>query len=245
MKSRFFAIVAVMSMAAGLSAASAGQAVARTYQPAKASPQVSGAKLLVALLPPGAFGDTFYIKGWRYTARMLPPNRHPVSVQRLSCTSFENSAIISGFGNTSGATDEFGNTNPWPGYPETIFYGYQTVLQFASDRAAASFFAQARTKYAACRSYTVSNQGDGVPGGGSYLANLISMTSIRVGHDRGFAAVETIALSERPGVTLYLDVTYATAGPNVYEMWQVSGTNDQTPLMTGLIKRVQALYSRR
>jgi hypothetical protein len=31
----------------------------------------------------------------------------------------------------------------------------------------------------------------------------------------------------------------------VYEMWQVSGTNDQTPLMTGLIKRVQALYSRR
>jgi hypothetical protein len=245
MKSRFFAIVAVMSIAAGLSAASAGQAVARTYQPAKAPPQVSGAKLLVALLPASEFGNTFFIKGWRYTARMLPPNRHPVSVKRLSCTSFENSAIISGFGNTAGATDEFANTNPWSAYPETNFYGYQTVLQFASDRAAASFYAQARAKYAACRSYTVPNPGDGVPGGGSYLANLLSVISARVGHDRGFAAVETIALSERPGVTLFLDVTYATAGTNVYEMWQISGTNDQTTLMTGLISRVQRLYPRR
>lgn len=242
MRSRLFAIVAVV---AGLSAAGAGQAVARTYQPAKAPPQVSGAKLLVALLPASSFGDTFYIGGWRYTARMLSPTHHPVSVKRLSCTSFENSAIISGFGNTSGATDQFDNANPWPGYPETIFYGYQTVLQFASDGAAASFFAQARAKYAGCRSYTVPHPGNGVPGGGSYLANLLSVTSTRVGHDRGFTAVETIALSQRPGITLYLDVMYATAGTNVYEMWQVSGTNDQPSLMTGLISRVRALYSRR
>jgi hypothetical protein len=32
---------------------------------------------------------------------------------------------------------------------------------------------------------------------------MLSVTSTRVGHDRGFAAVETIALSERPGVALY------------------------------------------
>lgn len=244
MKSRFSAITAAVSVAAALSVFTAGQAVARTYQPSHASSQVNGTKLLGALLPAGAFGGTFYISAWLYTPRLLAATRSAL-VSRLSCAAFENSANISGFGNTAGATDEFTNTDPWPQYPETVFYGFQTVLQFANDGAASSFFGQARAKYAACRSFSAPNPGDRIPGGGSYVTSLVSVTSTELGHDRAFAVVESVALSERPGVTFYLDVLYVTAGTNVYAMWQISGMNDQSPLMPDLIGRVRALYSGR
>ena len=118
------------------------------------------------------------------------------------------------------------------------------MLQFATTQTAATYFNQADAKYAACREFTELNPGDTRPGGGTYQVNVLVVTKTTVRGDRGFAITQQIAESERPGVTVYIDVLYVISGANVYSLWDVSSTNDEpSPTVMGsLIHRIQGLY---
>ena len=52
------------------------------------------------------------------------------------------------------------NPNPWPDYPSTQFYYTQSVYQFPSTKAAATYYNQARAKYAKCRAFQVGQISD-------------------------------------------------------------------------------------
>jgi hypothetical protein len=55
---------------------------------------------------------------------------------------------------------------------------------------------------------------------------------------------ELWAPSNASGNSDYIDTLYAVSGTDVYELWEVSGTNDEpsAKIMTSLIHRVQGLY---
>jgi hypothetical protein len=236
-KSRLLATV--VTVTAVLCLATAGQAAARP-----ASSQVNGVQLQSGLLPASAFGGDDTIQASLNTGHKLKSVHVTTPVSRLTCDDFEQNYIVAGLGNTAGATQDVRNPD-WVGqWPFTFIGLEQTVLQFPSSGAAASFFGQAHAKYAACTSYTSPNTGDVVPGGGSFDLNLVSLSSTHVAGHTAFGAVLTSAFSETPGETYYVDVQFALAGDDVYEIWQFSGASDQSPLMGQLIGRVQALYRR-
>lgn len=242
-------VLATVTTVALLSLYSAGQAVAvpaHGHPHPKAAPQVNGAQLEHALLPVSAFGDGYSIGTTLDSGRKLVHQKPAVFVSKKSCSDFEMTTTVSGWGNTAGATDEFSNANAVAQYPTAVFFGWQTVVQFASDGPATSFFKAAQAKYRSCTEFTTPNPGDTVPGGGNLNVSLDTVNWTSVAGARAFATSELVALSESPGQqSLYLDVLFALSGTNVYEFWEVSGINDVPyPPMTQLIHRVQALYHR-
>ncbi len=239
----------VMIATAALTLVAAGGAAAQPLGPLgedkpNPPPQVTGSRLVTAMLPPAAFGDGFRFTSSLNTGSKLLPTRVTVRVPSLRCDAFVLLRTwVSGFGNTAGADENYSNTQPWANYPNTVFYGVEAVLQFATTAAATAAFGQFDAKYAACRSFTSPNPGDSVPGGGNFLVNLMSLSKTTVGRDLAFAATFTVALSEVPGITLYVNALYVVSGTNVYHIFDVSGTNDEpSALVTRLVGQVQALY---
>jgi hypothetical protein len=235
--------------AAGLSLAGAGSAVAQPLgHPKKHKPvpppQVVGSRLQTALLPGSAFGDGFTASDALNTGRRLWSTRASLHVPNMSCGAFEDYTYVGGFGNTAGATDFFTNPNPWPNLPNAVLYGIQNATQFASTQAAAMFFSQAYAKYLACNDFTEPNPGDTNPGGGTLEVTNMSVSKTTIGGNHAFAVTQASALSEAPGFSLYDNLLVVVSGTNVYQSWDLSGTNDQPSdtLMIKLIKQVQALY---
>lgn len=242
-------VLAIAAAVALLSICATSQAFAwpvRGHPRPKPPPQVNGAQLENALLPASAFGDGYSIGTTLDSGHKLLHQKPTVYVSRKSCSDFEMTTTVSGFGNTAGATDEFSNANALSQYPTAVFFGWQTVVQFASDDPATSFFKAAQAKYRSCTEFTTPNPSDTVPGGGNLNISLDTVSWTSVAGARAFATSELVALSESPGQqNLYLDVLFALSGTNVYEFWEVSGINDVPyPPMTQLIHRVQALYHR-
>jgi hypothetical protein len=241
-----FRTVMVTAAVAALSFAAAGSAAAQTTghraQRMPASPpQVTGARLLSGLLSPSAFGNGFTFGASLNSGSKLQSTHAQKHVSGMSCAGFQGSEWVSGFGNTAGAAEKYNNPSPTL---VTIFYGFEDVLQFASTQAAATYFNQADAKYASCREFSEPNPGDTKPGGGTYQVNVLGVSKTTVRGDRGFTATQQIAESERPGVTLYINVLYVLGGANVYSLWQVNGTNDEPSptVMSSLIHRIQRLY---
>ncbi|MGH3256036.1 MAG: hypothetical protein ACRDOU_11710 [Streptosporangiaceae bacterium] len=241
-----FRTVMVAGAVAALSFAAAGPAAAQTLgHPVQrvpaSSPQVTGARLLSGLLSPSAFGNGFTFGASLNSGGKLASTHANKHVSGMSCSAFEGSEWVTGFGNTAGAAEEY--KNPSPGNV-ALDYGFEDVLQFASTAAAATYFNQADTKYTSCREFTEPNPGDTRPGGGTYQVNVLGVSKTTVRGDRGYKVTQQIAESERPGVTLYINVLYVVAGANVYSLWQVNGTNDEpsTTAMGSLIHRIQGLY---
>jgi hypothetical protein len=251
MKSRMLAAIAI---AACLSLAAAGTASAAAGHPDKHKPkpkpkpaaaaQVSGTRLQTALLPDSAFGDGFTSAIKLNTGGSLLPPGGRLHVPTMDCSSFEDYIYIGGFGDTAGALDSMVNPNPFPDYPNTVVYGIQSVNQFASTQAAATYYSQAFAKYGACQSFTEPNPGDTSPGGGSLDVSTMSVSQTSVGSYHAFQVVELVGFSEAPGVTFYNNVLVVAAGTNIYQFWDMSGTNDEPSptLMTQLIQRTQKLY---
>ncbi|HLK01507.1 MAG TPA: hypothetical protein VKU39_16600 [Streptosporangiaceae bacterium] len=242
-------VLAIVAAVALLSLSATSQALAgpvRGHPRPKPPPQVNGAQLKNALLPASAFGDGYSIGATLDSGRKLVRQKATVFVPRMSCSDFEMTTTVSGFGNTAGATEEFSNANALSQYPTAVFFGWQTVVQFASDGPATWFFKAAQAKYRSCTEFTTPNPGDTVPGGGNLNISLDTVNWTSVAGARAFATSESVALSESPGMRkLYLDVLFALSGTNVYEFWEVSGINDVPyPPMTQLVHRVQALYHR-
>jgi hypothetical protein len=131
-------------------------------------------------------------------------------------------------------------------FPDTIFYGYQAVVQFASTRAAGTFFAQSRAKFAHCQSFTEPNPGDGVPGGGTFQVGSVSVANTRVNGYQGFVVTQSIAMSESPGTSWYRNILFVVSGTNVYSLWETGGVNDEPShaVMSRLIHKIHALYPR-
>jgi hypothetical protein len=248
MKFKIVAATAALSMAAAGAVALAGSAVAQPsahdLAVSSKSPQISGARLQTGLLPASAFGVGFTLGTTLNTGSGVRSNPTAPNVSAMSCSTFEGKIYISGFGNTAGALGKYVNPNAARQRPEAIIQGFQDVLQFATASAATTFFTAARAKYTACQSFSEPNPTDTNPGGGTFQISALGVSRTTVSGDAAFSATQQIALSETPGATEFVDVLYAVAGPDVYSMWQQSGTNDEpSPTVMGsLIKKIQGLY---
>jgi hypothetical protein len=241
-----FKTTAIVVAAAALSCAAAGPAMAQSLAPLanhhSAPAQVTGSRLQKGLLPGSSFGTDFTISSRLNTGRKLMGTRAILHVSSMKCSAFEGFDYVSGFGNTAGALDQYDNPSPFAAYPNTVLYGFQDVVQFASTSAATNFYNASHSKYAACHSFTEPNPGDKSPSGGTYQVNTLSLSKITVNGYHAFVGSQTLAESEAPGITLYINVLIAVAGTNVYSLWDVSGTNDQPTPMGKLIHQIQALY---
>jgi hypothetical protein len=244
-----FRIIAVVATAVALSFAMANSAAAtaaghatvhRTSRP----PQVSGSRLLTGLLPASAFGDGFTTGSTLSTGRTLQSTRATKHVPSISCKAFESTVFFGVFGDTAGALSMFVNPNAAAQFPDTIFYGYQAVDQFATTGAAGTFLTQSRAKFAHCQSFSEPNPGDGVPGGGTFQVGSVSVAKTSVSGYQGFVVTQSIAMSESPGTSWYRNILFVASGPDVYSLWEVGGVNDEPSpaVMSRLIHRIRALY---
>lgn len=244
------AAVAALSLG-GLSVAVAGSATAqplghpKKHKP-KPPPQVTGSRLRTALLPAAAFGDGFTGGDIVSTGGRLLPTRARYHVPSMSCSDFEDFAILGGFGDTAGALADDFNASPFGSYPNTVLYGIQWVNQFASPQAATTFFNQAAAKYGSCSSFTEPNPGDTSPGGGTLQVTNMSVSKTAVSGNHAFTVTQQSALSEAPGFSFYNNVLVVVSGTNVYQFWNLSGTNDEPSptLMAQFIRQTQKLYPR-
>jgi hypothetical protein len=239
-----FKIVVVMLAVAVLSFAAVGPAAAQPLGPANGHiptrpPQVSGAQLQMALLPPSAFGSGFTFWASLNTGSKLQTTQAKDYLPGMSCNAFESKLYVAFFGDTAGAVEKYTNPAPRATYPNTIIDGDEDVLQFATAAAATSFYTRAEAKYAACRSFTES-----IPGEDIYQVSTLSVAQTNVGGDRAFLVTEALAVSGYRVVPLYDNFLYVVGGTNVYSFGTFSGTNDEPSpaLMANLIHRVQALY---
>jgi hypothetical protein len=205
--------------------------------------QVNGNKLANALLPASQFGSDYQRTAWASSGKWLwhmPAKDHVAS---MSCGKFENSTGFGRFGETAAALSYIDNSNPWPDYPNTEFYYAQYVDQFASAKAATTFYNQARAKYAKCRDFTESVPADGVPGSGSMETTTQSVSNTSVGKYHAFTVGQSADLSDTPGITIMLNTLVTVEGTDVFTMVSVGGTDDEVPhaLMLKLINRVKNL----
>jgi hypothetical protein len=256
-----FRIATVAATAVALSFAVAGSAVAGSAKTGSVTgsaghpavhrtarlPQVNGSRLQTGLLPPSAFGNGFTTGATLNTGRKLQPTRATMHVPSMSCTVFEDRVFFGVFGDTAGALSMHVNPNAPSQFPDTIFYGYQAVDQFPTIRAAGTFFAQSRAKFAHCQTFSEPNPGDGVPGGGTFQGSSVSVKKTGVSGYQAFVVTQSIAMSESPGTSWYRNILFVTAGTDVYSLWETGGVNDEpsTALMSRLIRRIQALYPHR
>lgn len=212
----------------------------------KPPPQVTGVRLKTALLPASAFGDGFTGADTVSTGSRLLSSKAWYHIQSMSCANFEDFALLGGFGDTAGAAADAFNSSPLGSYPNTVLYGIQWVNQFPSAQAATTFFNQAFAKYGACSSFTEPNPGDTSPGGGTLQVTNMSVAKTAVSGNHAFTVTQQSALSEAPGFVFYTNVLVVVSGTNVYQFWNLSGTNDEPSptLMAQFIKQTQKLYPR-
>lgn len=233
---RTAAVALAVLAAAGLAFAPAAQASSRSVQ-------VNGNQLKSALLPASDFGSG-YESGPAASSGSslshLPATDH---VSSMSCGTFEAVAGLGSFGQTAFAFSFVNNPNPWAAYPNTEFNYQQSVDQFASARAASSYYAQAYAKYAKCRDFTESVPDDSVPGGGSMETTVQSISKTRVGKYQAFQVGQASDLSENTGISIQLNTLVTVAGTDIFAMVSIGGTNDpiSTAVMRELISRVQKL----
>ena len=116
----------------------------------------------------------------------------------------------------------------------------QSVYQFASTSAAATFFNQVSAKFKSCRSVSVKSNG-------STLKHQVhSRTALRVGGHQSLKLVEFFTDSKAPGPPLVTDVLLTVFGDDFYmistDLLNVSSPKpSQSSLMLKLIPRIRAL----
>jgi hypothetical protein len=251
MRSRL-AITSAVSLAA-LSLCTAGTVALFAAGPASALPsgtapsgtaQVSGTALQTALLPAGDFGAgyTEVASGAPNSgSRVLPPGPG-LNLGLLDCSYFESVVYLEAFGQTAGALQSFANPAWQAGNPD-IWEGQESVFQFGSAHAAATFYQRAYAKYQACQPLTVPQPSDTAIGGGALDLSTMSLTTTTVAGYPAFEQVQFAARSETPGWYFFRNTLTVVAGADVYQMFDYSGTDDEPSpaLMTELIHNVRRL----
>ena len=204
--------------------------------------QVSGAKLKSALLPASAFGSGFKVVGATSSGKSLMHQKATKHVPTMSCTNFENQGLT-GYGqsavatsvtinNSAAITTSLSNLN--------ILYD-QTVYQFPSTKAAATFYSQAKAKYASCKSFTAFVSSG--PDSGKTMITLKSLAKTTVGTHKAFQLVQSLADSAMPDVPVYLSTLVTVEGADVFFIVDFTMSNHQIPTKTmlKLVNRVKAL----
>ncbi len=205
--------------------------------------QVNGNKLKSALLPASSFGSDHQVVRSASSGRWLLHQKARDHVPTMSCGTFEDVAM-GPFGQTASAFSIVNNQNPFADYPDTDFFFWQSVYQFSSAKAAATFFNQEQAKYVKCADFTMSIPADSVPGSGSMEVTNQSMAKSKVGKYHSFEVGQIGAPSEAPGDTIQLNTTITIEGTDVFAIESFSGTNDTVSanLMLNLINRVKKLH---
>jgi hypothetical protein len=234
-------IVAVVAAAAALTITAAGSAAAAPLGSANehvsaAARQVNGLRLQASMLPASAFGPTITRTDGQNTGAKLLSTHAKYHVSSMGCAKFELSAFDMGFGNTAGAWVRLGNPDVDAQYPETIDAAFESVFQFATVKAATTFQNQARSKFAACGSFTDSS--------GNFWRTLSVAKTTVSGHQAFLVTQQFTGPSYPFGAWWWEFNLYVVAGTNVYNIYEENGTNDvpSTALMSKLIHQVQALY---
>jgi hypothetical protein len=205
--------------------------------------QVNGNRLAAALLPAASFGSDYQGGLSLSTGKYLwhfPVKDH---IPTMNCGDFEDGLALGLYGETAAALSYSNNPDPWPAYPNTEFYYFQSVDQFASAKAAGSYFRQALAKYGKCTDFTESVPASSDPSSGGFETVTQSVAKTKVGRYQAFAVAQSSDLSEFPGDSILLNTLITVAGTDVLAMVSVGGTNDAVPasLMQKLIGRVQKL----
>ena len=209
-------------------------ALASTHGPA----QVTGKQLKSALLPPSDF-VAGYTVGFEHDSGSKLEQLRVFNVPSMRCRDFWLFAgVVPGFGETAMAEnlvdDKTGTLNP-----QEIFS--QSVYQFASTRAAASFLAKVNAKYRSCPSVSGS---DG--NGGTLRRTVHSETKRRVGGRQALQVIEYDTDSKTPGPALPVYLLWTTDGTDIYFISTAlpgagSPKPTQSSLTLKLIARVRAL----
>jgi len=234
--------IAVIVAGTALSLGLAGPALASpASHAAKPAPQVTGSRLQSALLPASAFGDGFTVTQRLNTGSKLWSTKARIKPSSLSCQNFENYIFVGGFGNTAGAVDGIDNPNPdLADYPSVVLAGDETVLQFNTAKAAASFYSAAYTRYKQCSAFT---DNDPVVDLTLELTTQ-SLSSTTINKNKAFQLIQYVDIAALPVANFYLNTAVVLSGTNVYTIDDLDGTNDpiSASLLGSLVERVQALY---
>jgi hypothetical protein len=243
-----FKPVAIAVVAAALSAAVVSPAAAsplshpKKPKPPAAAPQITGSRLAAGLLPAADFGTGFTSGGVNSSGGKLLASRVSTTPAKMSCENFEDANFNAGLGETAWAVGIDSSLSAFTATPRGTSIYDQSVVQFASAKVAAAFQGDARTKFAACGSFSAAN-----PPGGSGGTVTISTHSVSKTTVDGYPAVsvsQSITESTEAGAPLYQNILFVNAGTDVYKIWDWSGSSGEVSpaVMTTLINRVRKLY---
>ncbi len=204
--------------------------------------QVNGNKLRSALLPASTFGSGFKTGGSFSTGKSLWHLKAFNHVPTMSCANFENGGIAL-FGETAGAGSDSENQDASAdaNFPNIDLLDEQTSYQFASAKAAATFYNQARAKYAKCTAFSEKIAGDSE--GGTLDTTLMTLSKTTVGKFQAFQLNQGVNFSDLPGFSLYLNTLVTVEGTDVFIITNFSGTNNavSTASMLKLVNRTMKL----
>jgi hypothetical protein len=211
-------------------------------KPAASAPQISGSRLADGLLPASAFGDGDYSTGQITTGKWLQSRPPTTSLARMSCATFEQFGFSDDIGDTASAQEDITSPDNFGDYPDVMIFGLQSVMQFASTKAAATYYGNLYAKFRACPTVTTPDPGS-TDGGTTELSN-ISLTKTTIGHNQAFDVLQSDIDSDFLEFSFYNATTTVLAGTNVYMIYETNGTNDtiEPSLLSQLISRTQALY---
>jgi len=200
--------------------------------------QVTGKQLKGALLPASDFVAGYVASNEADSGSKLEHGRL-FNVSSMSCARFWTVAgSTQGFGETAFATDLVDSD----GHVASVYEVFdQTVYQFASTRAAASFYGPLNAKYRSCRSVSLP---DGA--GGTVRLTVHSESKQRVGGHQALRLVEYASDSTINISSLSTDVLWTIDGADVYlidttVLDNTSPKPTQASLTLKLIARVSAL----
>jgi hypothetical protein len=231
----------VKASAAALTAAAcllfAPSAMAASHGPI----QVTGKQLKSALLPGSDFPSGYTASGEHDSGRSLQ-HGSVYNLPSMSCKSFWLAASIPGIALGFGQTAYAGNLISSNSDSVSVFEVFQqSVSQFASTRAASTFFSQLSAKYRSCPSLSESDTK-----GGTLHWTVSSRSTQRVGGHQALQLTESSTDSSVAGVSTPIFVLWVISGTDLYEINTalVTGTSPQpseSSLILKLISRVSAL----
>jgi len=170
--------------------------------------QVTGKQLKSALLPASDFLAGYSAGAELDSGRKLEHGTL-FKLPSMSCKNFWLFiGVVGGFGETSYAGDLIDTKST----SVTVFETFsQTVYQFASTHAAASFYSQLNAKYRSCRTVTSSD------GKGDFIRRTVrSQSKRRVGGHQAEQLVESVSVSKVAGPPLLTYVLWTIDGTDVY-----------------------------
>jgi|HubBroStandDraft_1064217.scaffolds.fasta_scaffold08464_6 hypothetical protein len=201
--------------------------------------QVTGKQLRSALLPGSDFVSGYGVLAGSDSGGKLEHSAM-FNLSSLPCNAFwPDIGVVEGFGDTAFAFDAIAYKSG--SLPSVIEIFEQTVYQFASTRAASSWFAALNAEYRSCPKVTVRD-----PHGLTFRWTVLSRSKQHVGDHQALQLSENVSNLKVPGPPQKTDVLWTLDGTDVYMINTTlvstsSPRPTQSSLTLKLIARVGAL----